>query len=666
VVRLGVWLDRRGPAVATGFAGAAVVATITTLTLLWWGARRGVMSNGGIASDLVVGITYPVVAALILRRQPRNAAGWVMLSAALVSVAALSQQWLIVSTSPDGKSLPLALLFAWLASWTFFPYWLQFTLLPLLFPSGALPSPRWRWPVRLILALTAVGATGGAFLYWEPHPDIPVTNPAGIEELRSVFSVMLVVGGFGSMFVGIPLGLAGLFLRRRRAVGRERAQVHWLLFGFIVGVALALPSTFHLGPQVLWLPLFALGFACVPAAITVAMIRHRLFDIELVVSRTIIYAVLIGVSLVAYVAIVGTISLVLGGTPSGPFVAAAVALGAAAWRRRLQQAVDRRMFGHRADPYIVVRRIGADLEATTPAEAVRRLVDTVRETLRVPYVAVESVIEGVPCASTGTPQDELEALPIVVAGRTLATFQVGRRRGERFSPDETDALTTVALQAGSLLQNAALVADLQRSREQLVAAREEERRLLRRELHDGVSPALAGMALQLDSLAERLGDDAELATRASRLRSDMTTTVAEIRRVIDGLRPVVLDELGLAESLRGLPCAVGARIGMEIDGDLAHLPPATTVAAYRIAAEALINAVRHSGADSVCLTARVEGPDLRIEVRDDGAGFDADVVPGVGLQSMHERAAEVGGSLDVRSRPGRGTWVRAMLPAGER
>jgi signal transduction histidine kinase len=621
------------------------------------------MPSGSIAGDLIVGITYPVVGALIVRRQPRNAAGWVMLSAALVSMAALSHQWLVVSTSPNGGSLPLVSFFAWFASWTFFPYWLQFTLLPLLFPSGSLPSPRWRWAARLMLVFAVVGAIGAAFAPRDPHPDISVANPAGVETFESVFIVMLALGGFGLMFVGVPIGLTGLFLRRHHSLGRERAQVHWLLFGFIIGVALALPSTFHLGPRVLWLPLFVLGFACVPAAITVAMVRHRLFDVELVVSRTIIYAVLIGVSVISYVAIVGVIGSVLGDTHAGPYVAAAVALVAAAGRHRLQRAVDRRMFGHHADPYLVVRRVVADLEATTPTEAVGRLVNSVRETLVVPYVAIESVIVGVPCASTGTPPVDTDAFPIVVAGRTLATLWVGRRRREPFSPDETTALTAVASQAGSLLQNAVLVADLQRSRERLVAAREEERRVLRRELHDGVGPALAGMALQLDSLVERLGCDDELVARASRLRGDMATTVAEIRRVIDGLRPVVLDELGLAESLRGLPCVVGDRIGVEIDGDLAGLPPATTVAAYRIAAEALSNAVRHSGAGTVHLSARMDGRDLRVEVRDDGAGFNADVVPGVGLQSMHERAAEVGGTLAVRSRLGRGTVVRAMLPA---
>jgi signal transduction histidine kinase len=653
-------------------AGAAIVTTITTATLLWWGARRDLVPDGGFAGDLVVGMTFPVVAALILRRQPLNAAGWVMMSAALVSVAALSQQWLEVSTSVNGAALPLTSVFAWLGSWTFFPYWLQVSLLPLLFPLGTLPSPQWRWPARTIVVMVAIGATGAAFMPSDPAEAV-VANPAGVEALGDVFFVMLAVGGFGTIIVGVPIGLAGLFLRLRRAVGRERAQVHWLLFGFIVGVALTVPAGFHLGPRALWLPLFTLGFACIPAAVTVAMLRHRLFDVELVVSRTIAYAALTGLGVVAYVVIVGVVGSALDGTRSGPFVAATVALAAATGRHGLHRVVDRRLFGHRADPYAVVRKVGAELEATTPAEAVGRLVETVRDTLGVPYVAVEPVAEGIPGASTGSPSGGIDDFPVVVAGRTLATFRVGRRSGERFRSDEIEALFAVARQAGPLLDSAVLVADLQRSREQLVAAREDERRHLRRELHDGVGPALAGMALQLDSLAERLGEPAsrraastangdELVALAARLRGDMGNTVKEVRRVIAGVGPAVLDELGLAESLRVLPCAAENRVGIEIDGDLAALRPATAVAAYRIAAEALGNAVRHSGADAVRLRAHVEGDDLRVEVDDDGTGFAADVVPGVGLRSMHERAAEVGGTLVVHSRPGRGTSVRALLP----
>lgn len=197
--RTAVWLDRRGSAVASGVAGAASVATITTVTLLWWGARRGLAPEGGLSGDLVVGIAYPIVAALILRRQPRNAAGWVMLSAALVSVAALSQQWLLVSTSPNGASLPLNSVFAWLRSWAFFPYWLQLTLLPLLFPLGSLPSPRWRWPARLIIVLVAIGATGAAFMPTDPA-EVLVGNPAGVQAFGTVFVVMLAAGGFVRRF----------------------------------------------------------------------------------------------------------------------------------------------------------------------------------------------------------------------------------------------------------------------------------------------------------------------------------------------------------------------------------------------------------------------------------------------------------------------------------
>jgi signal transduction histidine kinase len=256
-----------------------------------------------------------------------------------------------------------------------------------------------------------------------------------------------------------------------------------------------------------------------------------------------------------------------------------------------------------------------------------------------------------------------EVLPAVYRGRQVGVLRVGHRhRGERFRPEEASALGDVARRAASLLHAADLSADLQASRERVVVAREEERRRLRRDLHDGLGPELAGMALQLDSLAAGLQGHSDLAERAIWLRDRMRHTVTEVRRIVEGLRPGAVDELGLAEALRQLAGAgTGLEFAVDVPAAFGELPAAVEVAAYRIAAEACANVIRHARATKCVIGAGTDDGWLTLTVADNGVGFGAEAAIGVGLQSLHERAAEVGGSAEIRSAPG-GTTVSARLP----
>jgi signal transduction histidine kinase len=242
-------------------------------------------------------------------------------------------------------------------------------------------------------------------------------------------------------------------------------------------------------------------------------------------------------------------------------------------------------------------------------------------------------------------------------------LRVGHRhRGERFLPEEASALGDVARRAASLLHAADLSADLQASRERVVVTREEERRRLRRDLHDGLGPELAGMALQLDSLAFGLRGHPDLAESAIRLRDRMRHTVTEVRRIVEGLRPSAVDELGLAEALRQLAATgSGLDFAVRVPATFGELPAAVEVAAYRIAAEACANVIRHARASRCAIDAGTDGGWLTLTVADNGVGFGAEAAVGVGLQSLHERAAEVGGSVEIRSAPG-GTTVSVRLP----
>lgn len=646
-----------------------VAAGLGTVALMWWGSRRGVDPYSGYPPDLTIGLLFPAVGALVIRRQPRNASGWVLLCGGLVAVSALSHQWVHHAAVAGTGSLPFVPIAVWLAAWTFAPYFLQTTLLPLLFPDGSLPSPRWRKVAGTVMALAALSALAAAF---RPDPnveDLGFANPLGIgpESAIPFFALVMAVTSSGCLIGATPVCLIALVLRQRRATGRQRAQLQWLLLGFVASFCLLLAGALFSpgGPGAAEVRL-AVAFAVIPLCIAVAVLRHGLFDVEIVVNRTIVYGALTALGLAAYAAGLAAVGRWIPQGDAAPVAAAAAAFFAALARQRVQDWVSTRLFGARNDPYAVVERVGATVEATSrPADALARLAEALRDALALPFVAVDPAVEGAPGVSSGSPVAGVEEFPAVVGGRQVACLRVGHRyRGEHFRVEERAALADVARRAGAVVQAAVLTADLKASRERIVATAEEERRRIRRDLHDGLGPALAGMALQLDGLTARLGDHPDLSSRAGRLRDQLASAVSEVRRIVDGLRPAAVDELGLVEALRLLASANGAApvVDVDVPDAVPLLPAAIEVAAYRITAEALANALRHGGARRCCITVRTEGANVVIEIADDGQGFGADVVSGVGLQSMHERAAEVGGDVEVRSDPASGTSVRARLP----
>ena len=653
---------------AVGIAAVSAALCAGAVALLWFAPARHPYGYD-ISGDLVVGCLFPFAGALIAIRKPGNRCAWVLLSAGLVALSAFSHEWAYDGLARPGL-LPFVPAATWLAAWTFVPYWVQITLLPVLFPDGTIPSRRWR---RFVVAVLIVVAVVTAVAMFRPDPDVEglgVRNPLGIGPARVgdgwhllLFGPVLVLA-----FGAAPAALVALVARQRQAAGRVRAQLQWLLLGFVsclvlIAVTAVVPfpsgSGGHYG--------LAVAFAMIPLSVAVAVVRYGLFDIELVVNRAIVYAALTALGLAAYGGLLAATGARAGRGAYAPLVAALIAAVLTAARSRFQRFVDRKLFGARRDPYEVVRRVGVSVAAAEdPGMALAGLVSTVCEVLALPYAAVEPVSpagELAARAESGSPVPWAEVLPAVYRGRQVGVLRVGHRhRGERFRPEEASALGDVARRAASLLHAAGLSADLQASRERVVVAREEERRRLRRDLHDGLGPELAGMALQLDSLAAALRGDADLAGRAIRLRDRMRHTVTEVRRIVEGLRPSAVDELGLAEALRQL-AAAGSDLEFAVHVPVAfgELPAAVEVAAYRIAAEACANVIRHARASRCVIAAGIDDGWLALTVADNGAGFGAEVAVGVGLQSLHDRAAEVGGSVEIRSVPS-GTTVSARLP----
>jgi signal transduction histidine kinase len=500
--------------------------------------------------------------------------------------------------------------------------------------------------------------------------DYRIENPIGIDGAPGAEESPLfpVLGIF--LLLGMLLAVAAVVVRFRRSRGAERQQMKWFL---LAAAPLALlpftdliPGWF--GGVPLMLALFGL-----PLAIAIAVLRYRLDGIDVVINRTLVYGALTVLVIGVYVLVVGYLGAAL--RREDDLVVSLVATGLVAVlfapaRDRLQRAVNRLLYGRRAEPYAALAQFGERLEGTLAPDAVLpAIVSTVREALRLPYAGIRLADAAAPVES-GEPPAVTEDLPLLHHGAPVGTLVLGVRPGESgFSPADRRLLTDLARQAGVAVSTVRLTADLQRSRERLVTAREEERRRLRRDLHDGLGAQLAGLTVQAGVLRSLIARDPAAADElAAELRGELRTAIADIRRLVHDLRPPALDELGLAGALQRLGERIGAdgtALRVEVRAtDLPRLPAAVEVAAYRIVQEALTNVVRHAAARSCCVEVVADGPELTVTITDDGTGLRDDRVAGVGLASMRERAEETGGSLAIGAGPDSGTRVAARLPTG--
>lgn len=465
-----------------------------------------------------------------------------------------------------------------------------------------------------------------------------------------------------------------------------RRQLRWVMAWFVLSAALylglwKLPMTLA-GHSLVEPSLRSLVFLPLPVALAVAVLRFRLFDIEIVVRRSLVYGALT-ISVVAiYAAAVGLLSRVFQQRSALVSLAATglVAVLFSPLRDRMQRGVSRMVYGERDDPYALVSRLGGRLEATVaPQETFPEVVETVGRALRLPYVAIELVQpQGMEvAASWGFLSQGAVTLPITHRGEILGQLLVGPRTpGEPFGAADRHLLEGLARQLAVAAHSLRLARALQQFQEQLVTAREEERRRLRRDLHDGLGPTLAATALQL-GVARRLITTDPRAAEAlvAGVREQTQLAIADIRRIVDDLRPPALDQLGLVSALRerasafcslgvgppGEEASAGLDVTVKAEGDFRVLPAAVEVAAFRIVCEALTNACRHARA-SACAVRLVAGEELKLEVADDGCGLPPTFRAGVGLSSMRQRAAELGGSFSIEPRPAGGTVVRASLP----
>ncbi|HLH61596.1 MAG TPA: ATP-binding protein [Ktedonobacteraceae bacterium] len=542
-----------------------------------------------------------------------------------------------------------------------------------LFPSGYF-VPRWiRWLIPAFLL--------NNFLY-QFFPNWYAHLPAWADFL----GLLDFVGSF------LLLLLAQIYRYWRVSSVVQRQQTRWILFSITLGIVFFLGWGLleNLIPSLngsLYDPLNAylndLGSLLFPVAFAIAITRYRLWDIDIIINRALVYGSLSACIVGLYIFVMGYLGALFRTSNNLLISLIATSLVAILFqplRGWLQRGVNRLFYGRRDEPYTVITRLSQRLEGALAPEAIlSTIVETVAQALKLPYAAILLKREDVfaIAADYGKPANDSLKLPLAYQGEVIGQLQLAPRApGEAFTPADQRLLDELARQASLATHAVRLTADLQRSRERLVQAREEERRRLRRDLHDGLGATLAALHLQAGAIRTLMRQDMNAAeTELLDLQAEIRSAVADIRRLVYALRPPALDELGLIGAIRqfaeqynsqessATETGKNLRVVVEAPEQLPILSAAIEVAVYRVVQEALTNVVRHARAQSCLIRLSLdEDSELQVEIIDDGIGLPEEPRAGVGLISMRERAEEVGGSCVIKSMPGKGTHVLVRLP----
>lgn len=658
--------------VAIGSALAVIWLVLGTANVIAV-AALGLPLDVVLSPDLAAGVAASAMALLIIRRAPHNRVGWVFLV-----IGAASSTWgvatllLMNGMHPTG---PIGSTVAWLATWAYYPaYALAFGVVPLIFPDGHLPTRRWipvAWGVGTVIAaqmtLEAFGqATAAA---------APVVNPWFVPALGMAATMLEPALDWAWRFA-VVVAAAAMVARFRGAAGTERAQLLWLSAAAVIGVGALL--AFQRGVVLI---------VALPVASAIAIVRHRLFDIETIARRAIVYGGLAAAASAVYVAIVVGIGTLPGRSSSDLrliFVATAVMVILLQPLHRWLLGVARRLvYGARSSPYEAISDLTARVGAAMSAdEVLPAMTSAVAAALPVDNVEVRVWL---PDGSSAHARHHLEPVLDESSAHRVAIGHGGQEVGELLirlagdvppSPSERGLLDDLAAAAGPALRSVALTAELELrleelteqterlrlSRSRLVAAEDAARQRIERDIHDGAQQQLLALAVEIGR-AERLVDRApgEASTLLRRLQERTAATLAELRALASGTYPPVLGELGVGAALRARMTETGADV-LVTDELRRRLDEPVEAALYFAVLEAVQNATKHSNADSIVVALRDECDAVSFIVRDDGDGFQ----PGAqgsrrGLQNIADRIEAVGGSVSITSEPGRGTAVAGRV-----
>ncbi len=630
----------------------------------------------------VVNIAVPVTGVLLATRRRENPLGWIFLLAGLcLGLGDFGKVYSQHALVADPGSWPLGLFLAWLSSWVWTIPVPALMLLLLLFPTGRVLSSRWR-PVAAAVIVYAALLTAAAIVVASSQWSDPF-GPATVEG-GAIPTVFVVAAVF--IPIGLIAALISAILRYRRSTGDERLQMKWFV---TAAVFVAVTFSFQVwttSPVMSVLNTLSLLFLW--TAIAIAILKYRLYEIDVVINRAVVFGTLAVFITLVYVGLVVGIGTLVGNKQSPLLSAVAAAIVALAFqpvRVRAQRLANRVVYGNRATPYEVLSEFAERIAGAYASEdMLPRMASIVAAGTgadrAVVWLRVGNTLHagassnGIPAASTiALDGDHLpvideggKAVPVRHQGKLLGAISVRMPPKETLSSAGERLVEDVASQAGLVLSNARLIEELRASRQRLVAAQDAERRKLERNLHDGAQQQLVALAVKQRLAATLvLKDPVAAAQMLDALQQETTDALENLRDLARGIYPPLLADQGLASALgaqaRKAACPVEVRAA-----GIGRYPQDVEAAVYFCCLEALQNVAKYAECDGALLRLSASDISLTFEVTDDGRGFDPDRTPlGSGMQNMADRLAALGGSLDVRSSPGQGTSVTGTLPAVE-
>ena len=638
-------------------------------------AERAAADIGFAFPVALPGLVLAASAAWVLHERPGNLVGPVLGAVAVVwSVDGALSGWLAHGLARDSVGTDAAF---WFVARLGAVLLSGLVALLLLYPTGRLLRGRWRpvsatvlvasfaLPVMLVLAPDDV-------VYTTPVPGVstelvhlPVADGVAVALLR--LGQVLTLGS-------IAAAVALLWVRHRSAEPRERTQISWLLWAGIMCVLLVLAGATLSVSGGLTTVLLDVAVITLAASLGIGLVRPDLGDVDALVASTLTTAVVAAIVVAVDLAVLAAGTALLGDRLDQRDVTLVVLVLAVVvygpLRSWLGGLVHRLLLGRRGDRYGAVSALAARLEAiSTVDEQLPALASAVAETFKVRHVRVEVLTPdgGLLSASHGTPPAEVHEIDIAYQQERIGRLVLpGQGYRSMLSRRDQGLLVDLVRQAAVAIRARLLATELQASRERLVLGREDDRRRIRRDLHDGLGPALGGVALRLQAAGNAIDSEPARARELVGLaRTEVSDALDDVRRLVHDLRPPALDDLGLEAAVRQQADRVRSEVDVAVAAEGATgLPAAVEVAAYRIVSEALANVVKHAEARHVDVRLEGDAAALTVTVADDGRGIGPDVTAGVGLLSLRERAEELGGRCEVTCPESGGTTVHAVLPFG--
>lgn len=647
---------------------------------------NGTVDDDSVFIPLIIAMIlgYTTVGALLASRNPRNPIGWLMIGTGGGFVlGSLCDGWVMYTYVTNPGSMPGGLVAAWIVNWVYGAMMATLPLLGLLFPTGRVPGPRWRFLVPLTIAFGAA-AVLGSVVADRPVSDtvVAIANPTGVPALHG--DAIATIGWIG-IVASLGASIAALIVRFRRSIGEERQQIRWLAYVVItatavvvVGAVMALVVGERFGRSFASELLFFTGFALVgigvPAAMGIAVLKYRLYDLDVVIKKTVVFAIVVAVLMVA-----GGVVLVLSGTvvglPSdepGVVLVAGIAVGLMMipLYRLATRIADRVVYGGRAKPYEVLSEFSGRLAETySNDDVLPRTAAILADGTGAERVTIWLHVGGDLVPSATWPPEATEpatgpdAFEVRHQGEPLGSITVEMPANDPMDPAKDRLVRNLASQAGLVLRNVRLVEELRASRRRLVAAQDEERRRLERNIHDGAQQQLVALSVKLRLADQMVDRDASRAHELlAQLQGETSGALEDLRDLARGIYPPLLADEGLPAAIDAQARRSAVPVTIHPDG-VGRYPQDVEATVYFCVLEALQNVAKYAGAASATISLREDDGALTFNVSDDGVGFDASVARrGTGLRGMVDRVEAVGGSLHVASAPGIGTSVSGTIP----